>query len=152
MSQRDMMTQMAQTLMNPSRLLTQCLLVFVCTSLSAAAQARPSACDHSQNTAWFALVGSDPALQTSLTNNTRTQKSRVCGLVMPSDSPTDPSGRALPGQPFEQVADDVAGFVNVYKLSNNPDYKDLAQYGADWLVAWNDYLAANRDAVIPYLG
>ena len=138
--------------MKPSKLFTQFLLVFLGTCLSAAAQARPSACDHSQDTSWFALVGSDPALQTSLTNNTRTQKSRVCGLLMPSDSPTDASGRALPGQPFEQVADDVAGFVNVYKLSGNPDYKDLAQYGADWLLAWNDYLVANRDPAIPYLG
>jgi len=129
------------------------LLMLAYTSPELVAQTRPAACDHSQDLSWFTLIGSDPAIQTSVTNNTRTQKSRVCGLLMPADAPVDPNtGRALPVQPWEQVADDVSGFVNVYKLSGNADYKDLAQYGADWLASWNDYLIANRDPSISYLG
>ena len=74
------------------------LVAYTCPEL--VAQIRPAACDHPQDLSWFSLVGADPAIQNSLTNNTRTQKSRVCGLLLPADAPVDPNnGRSLPVQP-----------------------------------------------------
>lgn len=139
--------------MKSAKLFGELLLLFVIPTVRSEAQAPPAACNHAQDLSWIALAGSDPTIQTSLTNNTKAQKSRVCGLLMPANAAVDPTtGRSLPGPPWEQVADDVSGFVNVYKLSTNADYKDLAQYAADWLIAWNDYLVANRDPLIAYLG
>ena len=117
----------------------------------AAAQARPAACDRVQNLSWIAqFFGDNPTIQTSVQNNVRTQKTRVCGLELPIELP--PPDRSIPNQPWVQVADDLSGFVNVYRLSNNADYKDLAKYAAEWLLAWNDYLVAHADPSIPYLG
>ena len=116
----------------------------------AMAQMPPAACGHPQNLSWIqTFFGDNPTIQNSLQSNLSSQKKRLCGSTTsaPLSFPPDP-----PNQPWEEVADDLSGFVNIYKLSGNPDYKDLAQFAADWLLAWNDYLVANRDPSIPYLG
>lgn len=127
-------------------------IVEICLAcMPVAAQGLPGACSRTQNLSWIAqFFGDNPTIQTSVQNNVRTQKIRVCGLEFPIELP--PPDRSIPNQPWEQVADDLSGFVNVYRLSNNADYKDLAQYAADWLLAWNDYLVLHADPSIPYLG
>lgn len=118
---------------------------------TSAAQTPPDACNRTQNLAWVTqFFGDTPIIATAVQNNVRTQKTRVCGLQFPVELP--PPDRSVPNQPWEQVADDVSGFVNVYRLTSNTDYKDLAQYAADWLAAWNDYLVLHADPSIPYLG
>jgi hypothetical protein len=114
------------------------------------AQTPPAACSHAQNLSWIqTYLGDNSVIQNSMQSNLTSQKKRLCGSTTapPLSFPPDP-----PNQPWEQVADDLSGFANIYRLSGDPDYKDLAQYAADWLLAWNDYLVANRDPSIPYLG
>lgn len=125
---------------------------------SAVAQTPPEACNRAQNLNWIQqFFGDNPVIQTSVQNNVRTQKNRLCGrpgvsdpLAFPVELP--PPQRSVPNQPWEEVAGDLSGFVNVYRLSGNADYKDLAKFAADWLLAWNDYLVAHADPSIPYLG
>jgi len=150
--------------MKKRKLLAALLFAELGAFTSAIAQTPPLACNRTQNLSWIqTFFGDNATIQNSLQANLTAQKKRVCGvntatglpyLIFPSDPRAiDPvTGRAVQSESWDQVADDLSGFVNIYRLSSNSDYKDLAQYIADWLLAWNDYLVANRDPNIPYLG
>ncbi len=121
----------------------------------AMAQAPPAACSRSLDATWIQrfLGGDDPAIQNSMQSNLSTQKKRLCGSTT-APPLIFPPGPLPTNQPWEEVADDLSGFVNIYKLSGDSGYKDLAEFAAKWFLAWNDYLVANpnRDPSIPYWG
>jgi hypothetical protein len=119
------------------------------TFVPAMAQTPPPACNRMLDLTWIQTNFSDDTVINSIKANLTSQKKRLCGSTTsaPLSFPPGP-----PNQPWEEVADDLSGFVNIYRLSGDPGYKDLAQFAADWLLAWNDYLVLNRDPSIPYLG
>lgn len=96
----------------------------------------------SVNPNWMNLLGSDPVFAATMKKYLKSETN----VTLP-----DPT--QFPGtENWVPSADACSAFVNIYRLSGDPQYRDQAQRIADWLIASNDYLVANRDPAIPYLG
>jgi hypothetical protein len=96
----------------------------------------------SLNPNWTSLLGSDPVFATNM------QKFLKSETNVKLPDPTQYPGT----ESWVPLGDTCSAFVNIYRLSGDPKYSDQARRIADWLVASNDYLVANRDPSIPYLG
>lgn len=99
---------------------------------------------------WFSLLGSDPAFQDRMRALLPSMARAVGNLTLP-DPNVDPGSQDPHGN-WQTTADVAAGYVNIFRISGDQSYAGLAGQVADWFVAWNDYLIANRDPTIPYLG
>ena len=91
---------------------------------------------------WMSLLGSDPVFTSNMQRYLKTE----INVKLP-DPTTYPATES-----WVPMADTCSAFVNIYRLSGDSKYRDQALRIADWLVASNDYLVANRDPGIPYLG
>lgn len=96
----------------------------------------------SLNPNWTSLLGSDPVFATNMQKYLKSETN----VKLPD--PTQYPGT----ESWVPLGDTCSAFVNIYRLSGDPKYSDQARRIADWLVASNDYLVANRDPSIPYLG
>ncbi len=94
------------------------------------------------NPNWMDLLGPDPTFKTNMTKYLKSENN--VKLPDPTQYPQTES--------WEPMASACSAFVNIYRISGDPQYRDQARRIADWLVASNDYLVANRDPNIPYLG
>ncbi len=103
-----------------------------------------------QDPPWFSLLGQDPVFQDSMRKMLTSQEKAVNGLNLPD--PTLDYLSQNPNGNWQTMGDVLAAFVNIHKLSGDQKYADLAKQIADWFIAWNDYLVAQRDPTFPYLG
>src|SRR5262249_9464615 len=99
---------------------------------------------------WFDLLGSNPVFQDRMRALLPSQASAVNKLTMP-DPNVDPLLQNPHGV-WQTMADALSAYVNIYKISGDQSYAIQARRIADWFVAWNDYLVAHRDPMIPYYG
>jgi uncharacterized protein (TIGR03437 family) len=99
------------------------------------------------NPSWQNLLAPDSTLPTAAAKMIATEQTVAATLPLP---PT--SGRPTTSPDWEATGSACAAFINIYKLSGDPQYLTQAKQIADNFVTWNDWLVANRGATIPYQG
>lgn len=105
--------------------------------------------------AWFDKLGDNPgetvfhdSMRRLLTSNVNA----VNDVNLPLPDPTLDPNQQTTNIAWETWADRLSAFVNIYRLSGDPQYLNLAQRIADWFIVWNDYLVSRADSRYPYLG
>ena len=99
------------------------------------------------NANWQSLLGADAAFLAATAKMTATEESVAASLPLPPSS-----GRPATAPDWEATGSACAAFANIFALSGDPQYLTYARQIADNIIAWNDWLTANGNGSIPYIG